>query len=256
VGCIPPALVPKLTLGESLEDGFLQRILFAEPVPVPVRLAKEGIGSEVMAAYANLVMSLLALDGQAGEPQVMELTDDAWTTYQEWHDAHCELSEGKTVSAALKGFYSKHRGYCLRLALIHAVSSCPDAYQVDVESVQAAIEQTEYFKQQAAKVVSRLDVGVGTVGNRGYKVWTCREWIDKGFRDGKFNNRRDAQRMGNYPADVFREAWDSLVQPPRLIEGPKGTFSLCEADKATDCSVDTEGSTDIPTTDTTDEPAA
>ncbi len=256
VGCIPPALIPKLTLGESLEDGFLQRILFAEPRAVPVRLVKEGIGPSVLATYAELVTSLLALDGQAGEPQVLDLTPGAWDRYQQWHDAHCELSEGENVSSALRGFYSKHKGYCLRLALIHAVSSDPDACQVDVESVQAAIEQTEYFKQQAAQVVSRLNVGVGTVGSKEYRVWLCRERIVKGFREGRFHTRRDAQRMGNYPAEIFREAWDSLVHPSRLIEGPKDNFSLNERDKPTDLLVDAEGSTDTPTTDIPDEPAA
>ena len=175
-------ITPKVDLGESLEDGFLQRILFAEPVPgtCASRQGKHWFGC-FGSRHAAFVMNLLALDGQAGEPQVMELTEDAWNMYQQWHDAHCELSESKDVSNALRGFYSKHRGYCLRLALIHAVSSCPDAYQVDVESVQAAIEQTEYFKQQAAKVVSRLAVGVGTVGSKESRVWLCREAIVGGF---------------------------------------------------------------------------
>lgn len=120
------------------------------------------------------------------------------------------------------------------------------------------IEQIEYFKDQAARVAAHLSraVGVGTVGSKESRVWLCREAIARGFREGRYQTRRDAQRMTNYPAEIFSIAWYSLVRPLRLIEGSRGFFTLQEGDDSTDTSLSPEGGTDTPTTDTTGESAA
>ena len=250
VGCIPPAMLGRLTLGESLEDGFLQRILFTEPEAVPVRLMKEGIDSRAIAAYAHLVADLLALDGQAGDPRILDLTPEAWDLYQSWHDSHCEYSESRTVSDALKGFYSKHRAYCLRLALIHAVSSDTDAYQISSESVRAAIAQIEYFKEQSAKVVSRLAVGVGTVGKSdtgNYGVWKCQEDVKRIIGKGGIRKKREIQRSLNYDAHLFNQAWDNLVNPLRVVTDSQGYLSLSDENIIIPRTLP---SADTPTTDT------
>lgn len=90
VGCIPPALLTKVTQGDSLEDGFVQRFLITQPPSVPVRLIKNGIHPEVSKGYADLIAELAQLDGQAGEPKTLELTDDAWPEFEQWHNAHSD----------------------------------------------------------------------------------------------------------------------------------------------------------------------
>lgn len=247
VGCIPPLLLPTLTSGHSLEDGLLQRFLFTEAVSVPVRLSKADIDPAAMTIYRALVERLVELDGQAGEPTILELTDEAWEVYQSWHDNHAALSEGPTVSEQLRGFYNKHKGYCMRLALIHAVSSEPEAYQVNVESVIAAIAQTEYFKQQSAKVVARLSVGVGTVGEADSAIRKCQEEIKRTISKGGVRTKREVQRISNYGAPEFNAAWNALRSPTQIVTDEKGYFKLIEHAPS---AIPDERGTDIPTTDT------
>jgi len=183
------------------------------------------------------------------------MTPDAWAAFELWHNDHCKQMESRTLTPGLKGFYSKHRGYCARLALCHAVALDPDMTEVTLESVNAAIAQIEYFKEQAAGIVRQLDVGVGTVGTRSYRVWSCREGIVRHVKGGRMRNRRAVQRQLNYERDIFTDAWDSLVNPLRIVER-QGMPVTLETWEASNESSAVEGGTDIPTTDTKDDTAA
>jgi len=48
VGCIPPDLVPSLSEKNGEEDGFMPRILFAWPDPVPVRWTEQSVPEAVL----------------------------------------------------------------------------------------------------------------------------------------------------------------------------------------------------------------
>ncbi len=228
VGCIPPAMLPVLKQGFSMEDGFLQRMLFAMPEAVPVRLTKAVVSTELQTDYDALVRRLSSLDGQAGQPIILELTPDAWRAFQQWHDHLAEEMESGGVPSMLKGFYSKHWGQCARLALIHAVTSNADAEVIPQESVHAAIAQIEYFKAQLGDVVKALSVGVGNVGTQGMDLWKCREEILRRFQGGKSESKRDVQRATNCKGN-FRLAWESLTQGPTLEADENGLFRLTEA---------------------------
>jgi hypothetical protein len=217
---------------------------------------KDAVKGEVLADYEKLIRKLSELDWGLSNPVMLEMTTDAWATFELWHNDHCEQMESYTLARGLKGFYSKHRGYCARLALCHAVALNPETTQVTLESVKAAIAQIEYFKHQAAGIVSQLAVGVGTVGMRGYQVWACRESIMKHVRGGKMRNKRAVQRQLNHEPEIFREAWDSLENPTRLVQNTGTALTLETWGVPNEGQQGGEGGTDIPTTDTPEDTAA
>lgn len=243
-GGLPPDRLAELEGGRG-EDGFLERFLFAWPEPHEIRWTEIELSDETVRAYESLVANLYEL-GLQSHREPLGVTPQACRGFASWHNKHFEElhDKGKTH---LRGFYSKLKGYCARLALIHAVSTNPEADSVGEESVQAAIEQTEYFKAQANKVKTRLEshVGVGTVGRRISQVDACREAINRAIATGKYTTRREVQKNLNYDGPVFREAWDSLMAPSRIVSR-KGRILTLEPCR---CGEFEQRGTDTPTTD-------
>jgi hypothetical protein len=256
LGCLPPDRLRELEGGNG-EDGFIQRFLFTWPRPVPVRWSDDIVKADTIAAYSELVTRMYELDWQ-GQRTPLWLTPDGTVVFRDWHDCHFEKLEESHVDPKLRGFYSKLKGYCARLALIHAVSTDPDAEEVDKDSVEAAIAQIEYFKGQVERVVQHMggSVGVGTVGTRDSRIWACRCGIVRHVQAGKVGSRREAQRLGNHPADIFNPAWDSLVNPIRIVEKQGGVLSVETWGGSKEGEQAVERGTDIPTTDTASDTAA
>jgi Protein of unknown function (DUF3987) len=236
--CIPLGVLPDLQERRGQQDGFIDRILFAWPEPVPARWVNEVVSTSAIMSYEELIHKLLNLDWPSQPtPKPLLLTPEAQKCFQEWVDSHCQEMEGGTCPPALKNFYAKLKGYCGRLALIHALTTDPAANEVKVESVMAAAAQVDYFKGQAAKVAQRLcrSVGVGT------PVEGCKEEIRRRLRGGKKLRKREIQRLTNYDTKIFNGALVALCRPE--VEECDGTYSLQGMPTLT--------STDIPTTDTT-----
>ncbi len=209
IGGLPPDRLTELQ-GHNGEDGFIQRILFAWPQPVEVRWTDEVVSPEALAAYEAVVRALLAMDWQGEKPKALYLTDGAQCMFEIWHDEHCAEMERPDLLPGLRGFYSKLKGYCGRLALIHALTTNPKAEEVDEESVLAAMDQIDYFKAQAARVAKHLcrSVGVGTYGG---KIEQCKEAIRGRSGDMDRVSKRDVQRTLSYDAEIFNPAWELFV---------------------------------------------
>ena len=60
--------------------------------------------------------------------------------YTEFHDMHCQETEDPALSPMLRGFYAKLKGYCARLALIHAICTNPNAVEIGLVDRPAAIK--------------------------------------------------------------------------------------------------------------------
>jgi hypothetical protein len=131
------------------------------------------------------------------------------------------MAEAETAPLEYRGFYSKLKGYCARLALIHAVASDSETDMVSEESIQAAALQIEFFKGEMRKVCSLCR----SVGTYSQEVERARKAILKGVKTHGGLTRREAQRKQNYDASIFGPAWDSLTIP-ELIPLPDGTHVL------------------------------
>jgi len=219
IGCIQPSVVPSLKTGDT-EDGFMERLLFVYPKQLPVRWTNATISDASVSSYSALLKGLLENDWPGRpNPLPLPLTPGAQRFYQAWYDAH--MTESETVPSEYRGFYSKLKGYCARLALIHAVASNPQTENIPEESVRAAALQIEFFKGQMRKVAT-LCRSVGTYSG---EVQGARQAILRGIKKYGALTRREVQRKQNYNANIFGPAWDSLTIP-ELIEVSNGIYIL------------------------------
>ncbi len=133
------------------------------------------------------------------------------------------------MAPGLQGMYAKLKGYCARLALIHAVCTDPMAPAVEQSSVAAAADLVDYFKAQARKVIPLLSQRRATVHQR------CEQDIKRALSGRKVLTKRELQRTGNTPAGVFNEVFEAMVKADQLEEtekvggkGPRKAYKLAE----------------------------
>lgn len=219
IGCIQPDVLPSLKA--DAEDGFVERLLFAWPESLPVRWRDESISKATKDAYSDLIKHLIGNDWPSRpDPVPLSLTSEAQRFWRTWHDNH--MQESESVSPQMRGFYSKLKGYCARLALIHALASDPEAEAISLASLQAAAGQIEFFKQEMVKVLNHLCL---SVGRHTHEVERAREVILRALKKQGGITRRDAQRLQNCNASTFGFVWDSLTNP-QLISTPEGKYIL------------------------------
>ena len=232
VGTIPPDILSDLTDEHGREDGFLPRVLFAFPEQLPVRWSSTPISQQARKNYAHLLWEIYALefenDPATGEPGPMylPLSPEATQRFSHWHDVHCQQMEDRSLSPAQKGFFSKLKGYCARLALIHALCIDPTTKTVGVASVEAAITMVDYFKQQAAKVCAHLAQPKKTPMER------CEREIRRNLASERILTKRELQQGGNAEASVFNTILRELIASGQIKEtqrqGKKGLVKAYE----------------------------
>jgi len=161
VGGLPPDMLGELCDERGREDGFIHRILFAFPDPVPRVLTNEGIRPETMNRYCETFDRLrrLRLNMLAEDPTVtLELAPGVFEIFRDWVNEHyAEMENGPTT---LRGPWAKLVTYCARFALIIQLTrkvcgESPSA-EVDEETVSLAIALVSYFKSHTRKVYHRL----------------------------------------------------------------------------------------------------
>ena len=162
-GGIQPAMLDELTAG--MEDGLMDRFLFAYPAPRYVRFTEKEIGAEAEEHFGVLYRRLsdlrLVLDEYGDpNPKPLKLTPEALRLF-----AFCVDSLGAEVlqpgfPRRLEGVWSKLRGYLARLSLILAVcrsvQSTASEERVEREDVAAAAKLLVYFKVHARRVFAEL----------------------------------------------------------------------------------------------------
>ena len=218
VGCIPPDVMPHLDEQSGLEDGFLPRLLFAWPQPVPVRWTETVVPQEIRDNYANLIKMLFAMPYQ-GDPVCLDLTEDARDRFAQWHDSHCEKANEPGVPPFLRAVNSKLKGYCARLALVHALATNPSAEIIDIDSVENAINMVVYFETQARRVMPFIR------DTKLLEVERCKAEIRRKLSGCRYMKKRDLQRGSAFPAAVFNPALYELACPGVVIDSD-GTVSL------------------------------
>lgn len=165
VGAVPPDLLGELTDEEGREDGFIHRVLFVYPDPVPGGWTEDTISPQTREAYLRLFESLWKLApavNDAGQPEPLAVTftpggKDAWVR---WDNEHHQEMNAPGFPEQLKGPWAKLEAYCARFALViqvvrHATGEA-DSEQVDALSVASAAALVEYLKAHTRRVYRRL----------------------------------------------------------------------------------------------------
>lgn len=219
VGCIPPDVMPHLDDQSGLEDGFLPRLLFAWPEPVSVRWTEEVVPQEIRERYTNLIGALFSIPYD-GNPVCLDLTDEARVRFAQWHDIHCEKAEEPTVPPFIRAVYSKLKGYCARLALVHALATNPAAKVVNIDSMENAIKLVAYFETQAWRVMPFIRE------NKLTEVERCKAEIRRKLSGGGVV-KRNLQRRSAFDSEVFKQALDEMCHS-EVVTDSDGVLRLWE----------------------------
>jgi hypothetical protein len=194
------------------EDGFTARILPCWPKVTPVRWNDSVIAPEIQDAYSQLVIHLYGIPYDPGNPRVLKLSPEARTIWVQWHDSHCAEMERPGLHPFLRGAYAKLKGYCARLALIHALATDPTVIEISPQSMEAGIQLTEYFRSQAIRVSSLF------VQHRGSNIERCEREIVAKVTASPGDKKRDYQRRSAFDGTIFNAALDGLLNARLRID--------------------------------------
>jgi hypothetical protein len=167
-GCIAQDTLDELSDARGRDDGFIHRILFAYPDPMPVRWTEAAVSDQTLQGYTDVYEALWSLQGDlkqagSGPPFPLELgfTAKGRAAFIAFAEAlYAELTD-PALPDYLRGPWSKYDGGAgARLALIvhlcRVMTGEADSEAVDAHSVRAAIALVDYFKAHARRVYQRL----------------------------------------------------------------------------------------------------
>lgn len=220
IGGIPPDVVHELGSKTGDEDGFLPRLLFSWPEHVPVRWTDQVVPDQLNEAYADRIKSLY-LTPLIDHPLDLNISPEGMASFTKWHDLHCAQMETPELPSFLRAAYAKFKGYCARLALVHAVTKDPSTTVIGMESIISAIRLIHYFKAQAAKVMPLL-----AYSQQG-DMERCKAAIIRKVSVCQSISKRDLQRSSSFDANIFNPALESLSVPAILV-GTTGIVTLYE----------------------------
>ena len=148
-----------------MEDGLMDRFLFAYPAPRRIRFNDHEIGAEAEEEYASVYRKLsdlpLATDDHGDpNPKPLGLSPEARRLFAKTVDALSAEVMEPGFPTRLEGVWSKLRGYLARLTLVLAVCRCAtdDVRQEQVEAgdVALAVRLLGYFEAHARRVYAEL----------------------------------------------------------------------------------------------------
>ena len=163
-GCLPPEVLPDLSDERGREDGFVHRILFSYPNPLPGAWTENEIDPATIDAAVAVFHKLweLQLDMREEEPvpKVCRFTAGAKTLWVQWFNEHVREQAAEDFPKYLKGPWAKMEGYCVRLVLTLHLCRCAaresQSEEIDEESMAGAWALIHYFKSHARRVYARL----------------------------------------------------------------------------------------------------
>lgn len=162
-GGIQPAMLGEL--GAGVEDGLMDRFLFAYPAQRHIRFTEDEISTETEERYTALYDALADLTLATDEhgdpnPKPLKLSSEARKLFAKTVDALGAEILQPGFPVRLEGVWAKMRGYLARLSLVLAVGrhveSSVRKEQVEVEDVEAAAKLLHYFKAHARRVYAEL----------------------------------------------------------------------------------------------------
>jgi hypothetical protein len=230
-GGLPPDVLSDLCDERSREDGFIHRIVFAFPDPVPLIYTDDVVSSSTRDSYAALIDKLFALPNADvdDQPVVLTLTAKARDTWkQSVQENIYDVLNDPSCPVSLKGPLAKLEGYTARFALIihlarRAAGEKIPERQVDEQSVVAAAALVHYFREHARRVFARLQVDPID-----QQVTTAMDWIRK---HGNLVTAREMQmhRVGGVKSSTEAKALLRTLEDRglgKVSEGRKNTMTF------------------------------
>jgi hypothetical protein len=182
-GCIPPDMLGELEDERGREDGFLHRILFGYPSPIPLEWTEATASAEALDGYRRIYAALCQLRGEEDEDGnllavTVHFTPDGKAEWERWIRSHYAEESDPDLGDFLRGPWAKMRGYCARLALLlqlcRAAAGEAESESVEAVSVLGAAALIDYFKSHIRRVYARLHASPEEV-----RAARAVEWLKK-----------------------------------------------------------------------------
>jgi hypothetical protein len=161
LGGLAPDALPQLRGHRVVEDGLVERILFAWPDPLAKKWTEEAAAVSTLAGYLSAFDFLCEFaheDPYRDGVRIVRLDSEARAAFSDWADSH--YAAGGSQTGSFKGAHAKAVGTCARLVLLlHAmrVACRENPYAaVDREAVDAATTLTAYFLEHGQRVHAAL----------------------------------------------------------------------------------------------------
>lgn len=159
IGTVQPEVLDKLA-ENRVENGFLDRILFASPDNLKKEYwNKAELNPDIVTDWDAIISVLL--ENETDTPEVISFTNQARDLFFKWQRKITDISNNPE-NKLLNDLYAKLEPYALRLALIleMAFYGCgqSEGKVIGITAVKGAIELVEYFKNCAVKVHTSVSV--------------------------------------------------------------------------------------------------
>ncbi|MBX9654892.1 DUF3987 domain-containing protein [bacterium] len=221
IGNLTPAAVNSMIKSAKNSGGFLERLLVCVAECVPDwQFSTESVSTTTIQEYDEIYTKLAGLEG---DRVTMRLTRDAFRAYIEALNEPRTPSASKEMEAFMDGQAAKLAGYLGRFALIlHLIRMAAgetESDEVDLESMNRAIQLTIYFRAQAKKLYGADESS--SANDRTEKV---RRWIEN---RGGAATAREIQKANVAGIRTSREANEVLqvlqsLQLGHIEVGPRG----------------------------------
>jgi hypothetical protein len=205
-GYIPPSLLSRLRGEKGIVDGFLDRVLFAYPDPLPaVGETWACVADEAKEAWTTALSFLWGLqqedDEEGGKrPHFVRLDSSGRKAWVRFTNALATEMNADAFPEFLRGPWAKMKGYCTRFALILQCLRLAEAEvsseDVDADSIDRAALVVRYFQSHARKVYTALDADSEIEDARRVLSWITREGRTE-FK--RWEVHKDVQSKGQFP---------------------------------------------------------
>ena len=223
IGGIQPDMLGSLADERNRSDGFLDRILWAYPDPIPdCWVDDDGTdsGLDALVDYWQQLYDVRALETLTGEPEprVMELAPSALEVWRWWYDEHAQDRNGGQLHPLLLGPWAKMGTQLARLALILHCLDGDGSQVVAAETVGRAINLVEYFKAHARRVFAALEASRAAAGAA--KSADYGDRVLRVLREQGEMSQTDVRRRAfgdNIPADRLRSVLGDLEDAGTVV---------------------------------------
>lgn len=159
IGGVQPDVLADLAGEADKRDGFVDRFLWSWPEHRPVPWTEDTVSPFTAAAVETVFRRLR---GMTGDTVPTKLSDAAKVLWRTWYDDNARVME--TERGLMAGVHAKADVQLARLALVlHVLEhDDPDAVDVSVQTLRAAIDLVEYHLAHARAVAQRLGVAGNT----------------------------------------------------------------------------------------------
>ena len=222
-GTIQPSTLRRTMTKRNRDNGTMARFLITFPESPPKQWNNCTTSLPATEAYNQLIRGLLANqqrmdDFGKPEPTVVPLSEEAMEVFKPWFDKHNKGLQGQPEN--IRATWSKLEAYVPRLAMLFCLVREPATAPatVDVGSVQRAIEVVDWFKEEALRIESLVDMDEETEnlqalvdlirGNAG--SMSPRELQRKGPRYGKTS--RNAEQWLEKVVEAGYGRWENRKQ--------------------------------------------